>query len=472
MQSNFGSKKYLTLFFLLVFSGFHQSVKAQQKILGLKEALQVALSDYGVIKAKINQLKYYKSTVRAQKANEIPDFTLSGQQDYGTVNGQTGPSYGYRGLSVSSAGPSLANQNYNAAFGALYLANINWDVFSFGKVRNQVRIAGKQADQAQADLEQETFQDQVRVSSYYLNVLASVQLEKAQQSNLDRAIAIQQVVKSRVLAGLNPGVDSSLAGADVSAARITLTNIRETEAEQRADLAVILGNTSRNYELDTSFIQKIPATIDSAAIDVVNSHPILTYYQQSIEVNDAQIRYLRSQQYPTFSIFSTFQGKGSGFNSGYGASNLGDFSHNYVDGISPTISNYLVGAGVVWNISSVLRTGRLIDAQKYAGAALKNNYDQVQNQLENQLVLSTSRIKNAWRNYKEAPVEVRAATQAYQQKTVLYTNGLATIVDLSTALYTLNRAETDQQIAYNNIWQALLYRAAARGDFSAFYNLL
>jgi hypothetical protein len=37
-------------------------------------------------------------------------------------------------------------------------------------------------------------------------------------------------------------------------------------------------------------------------------------------------------------------------------------------------------------------------------------------------------------------------------------------------MYTLNRAETDRDIAYNNVWQALLLKAAAAGDPSIFMN--
>jgi len=54
------------------------------------------------------------------------------------------------------------------------------------------------------------------------------------------------------------------------------------------------------------------------------------------------------------------------------------------------------------------------------------------------------------------------------QKTVLYKNGLTNIVDVQQALYNLNRAETDMSVAYINVWQALLLKAAASGDFDLF----
>jgi hypothetical protein len=73
-------------------------------------------------------------------------------------------------------------------------------------------------------------------------------------------------------------------------------------------------------------------------------------------------------------------------------------------------------------------------------------------------------------NYLEAPVQVKAASDAYTQKTVMYKNGLSTIVDLTQALFVLNRAETDRDIAFSNVWQALLLKAAALGDFGLFIN--
>ena len=101
---------------------------------------------------------------------------------------------------------------------------------------------------------------------------------------------------------------------------------------------------------------------------------------------------------------------------------------------------------------------------------LQEEYTLIDQQLKDQLILSQTKIKNALDNFQEAPIQVQAASDAYLQKSVLYKNGLATIVDVTTAQYTLLRAETDRDIANNNVWQALLYKAAASGDFSLFFN--
>jgi N-acetylmuramic acid 6-phosphate (MurNAc-6-P) etherase len=52
----------------------------------------------------------------------------------------------------------------------------------------------------------------------------------------------------------------------------------------------------------------------------------------------------------------------------------------------------------------------------------------------------------------------------------MYKNGLATMVELQQAVYLLNRAEADVVLAYVMVWQSLLQKAAASGDFNLFIN--
>ncbi|WP_233276868.1 TolC family protein [Mucilaginibacter paludis] len=446
------------------------TASSQQKVLTLKDAIQTGLNNYGTIKAKANYVSASVSNVKENRREQLPDLNISAQQDYGTINSQFGPSYGYRGLSVSSSGPTLPNQNWNAAFGSLYLANINWDFFSFGKARGKVKVAQASLNRDQADLTQEQFQHEIRVSTAYLNLLAAQQLSRAQQKNLDRAGEILKVVVLRAKNGLNAGVDSSLANAEVSSAKIALTNARDFEQTQASQLAQLLGITAQNFNLDSLFVTTIPKAIDPQSRFKPEDHPVLKFYQNRINYSDALAKYYKTFSYPTFSVFGIMQGRGSGFGSGYGVNNLNDYSSNYGAGVNPTRGNYLFGIGMIWNLTSPLRVHQQVEAQQYNSLGLKNEYDVVDQNLRNQALLAETRIENALRNYREAPVGYKAASDAFLQKSVLYKNGLTTIVDVTQALYALNRAETDRYIAYNNVWQALLYKAASNGDFGIFIN--
>ena len=442
---------------------------AQQKVLSMKDAEQIALTNYGTIKAKANQLNSSKAYLTETKTEYLPDVSLSAQQDYGTVNGQNGPLYGYKGLSVASSGPVTAKQNWNAAFGSLYLANVNWDFFSFGKAVEKVKVQGAVVKLDETDLAQEQFEHQVRVAATYLNLLAAQQLSKAQQDNLNRSIDLQKVVIARVKNGLNPGVDSSQANAEVSAARIALTNAQQTEQDQSNQLAIYLGIPPQNFQLDSVFVTKAPVNLDPQSNLSFDNHPLLQFYRNRIGVSDEQAKYYSTFSYPTFTLFGVYQGRGSGFNSGYSADQSA-YNSSYGAGADPTRYNYLFGVAMVWNITNPFRIHYQVKSQKYTSEQLKNEYDLVGEQLRDQLILANTRIDNALKNYREVPVEVKAATDAYNQKFALYKNGLANIVDFTQALYILNRAEVDNYIAANNMWQALLSKAAAKGDFGIFIN--
>ena len=448
---------YLFLFLLSSVAGF-----AQQP-LTLRQALETALNNYPSIKAKTNYIKASAASTREAKREALPNLVVSGQQDYGTVNGQNGPLYSF-GYAVASSGIPQNSQNWQAAFGALYLTNINWDFFAFGKARQRVKAAESYLNRDVLDREQELFEQQVRVASAYLNLLAAQRLTRSEQFNLDRTDTLKNVVTVRAKNGLIAGVDSSLANAEVSNARTALTNAKDAEQERESQLAQLMGIPEGHFTLDTVFITKMPSAFSDTTTTI---HPLLKYYNSRISVSDAELRYINTLKYPVFSVFGVFQTRGSGFSFDY-ITNHSGYNKSYLDGISPDRVNYLIGVGLTWNITSLARVKQQALSQSYISKALMDEYDLVSLQLKSQQLLAEKKIINAISNYKEAPIQVRAASDAFNQKSVLYKNGLTDIIDVTQTLYTLNRAETNRDIAYSNVWQSLLLKAASTGDFDLF----
>jgi len=460
-------KKIAQLLLFILLAG---GVSAQ--VLTLKQAVQTAMSNYGTIRAKADYVKASQANVKATKREYLPDINFAAQQDYGTINSNYGPLAAYKVPGVSSSGPALGTQNWNAAFGALYLTNVNWDFFQFGRAKEKTKVAQTVLGKDQADLDQERFQQSVRVSAAYLNLLAAQELVISQHKNLDRAVSFQTVVTARAKSGLNPGVDSSLANAEVSNARIALTNaieFQQEQANQLAQLMQVAAPDSNNFSLDSLFISRIPGALGAAPSQPFEQHPLLKFFRERISVSDEQAKYLRTFNYPTFSLFGVFQDRGSGFGSGY-AANQNAYTSDYLKGVSFGLANYVLGVGVSWNLTTPVRIHQQVAAQKWTSEGLKEEYGLIDQQLKAQVVLSETRIKNAVDNFHEAPIQVKAASDAYLQKTTLYKNGLATIVDVTTAALVLNQAETQRDIAFNNVWQALLFKAASSGDFNLFYN--
>lgn len=441
-----------------------------QEVLTMQQALDFGQANYGSIKSKTYQMQNAEQSVSQSRRDYIPNVVLSAQQVYGTVNGQNGPAYGFGGLGVASSGLPLPDQNWNAAFGALYLANINWEVFSFGRAHGRVEVARAGLSLAESDLAQERFQHQVRVAAAYLNVLATQRLAGAQEKNFQRTRTIQQSIVARAKNGLVAGVDSALANAEVANAKISLLRALDLRQEEEQKFALLIGRDNADFRLDSGFVFKSPVG-GIADTSVSSSHPVLTFYQSRVDQGNAQLRLGRKSYYPSVNLVGIFQTRASGFEAQY-AQDQTAFSHSYSDGISPTRSNYLIGAGLVWNLTSILRTRSQVRSFSYSTMASQADLGLVKQQLNMQMQIAETKFSNALAIQSETPVQVQSATDAYTQKNALYRNGLTTLVDVTTTLYALNRAETDRDLAFINVWQALLLKAAAAGDMTLFTNEL
>ncbi|SEH35123.1 TolC family protein [Chryseobacterium culicis] len=455
------------VFILALLSVFFTNTANAQQVLTLQSALETAVQNYGSIKAKESYRQSSKESIELAKRQYLPNLNMSIQQDYGTVNGQNGPLYGFGGYGVASSGLPLPDQNWNASFGALYLANVNWEFFSFGKARQRVKVAESKNQRDTQDLSDEIFQHKIKVTAAYLNVLAAQKLKLSYARNLGRTDTIRRIVEVKEKNGIVPGVDLSLAKADYANAMITYTKAKDNEQEQENKLAQLLGIPPQEFVLDSTLLKRIPADFPSEKNSSLENHPLLALYKSRIDVSEQEKQFLKTQYYPSFSMVGIIQTRGSGFGNNY-AQNQNDFSSSYWDGIHPTRSNYLLGIGVSWNLTQTYRLSKEISAQDYVSQGLKREYDLAEQQLKAQLDLSDNKWKNAVLIYDQVPVQLKSATDAYIQRSVLYKNGLTDLVDLSQAIYALVRAETDRDIAVSNVWNALLLKAAAMGDFSVF----
>jgi outer membrane protein TolC len=460
---------YATILFLVLLAAcaFGQALPPEVQ-LSLPDAVDQGVAGFERIRAKQN---YYNASVamsRNARNEYLPNVIASAQQTYGTVNGQVGPAGAIGVLGLSSAGPPYASESWNAAFGALYILNTNWEVFSFGRLKSRIALADAQMRQDSADLLQEQFQHRVRVAAAYLNLLVSQRFVINAQSNLSRAEVVRQNVRARVLSGLNPGVDSSLANADASRARITLVDMQNNVLQSSQDLAVLLNMGVTSFSLDTTFLDKIPTEFETTA--GISENPQSKFYAARINQAQRAATVARRSIMPGLTLFGIYQARGSGFEYNYTPQFPERYSSSYGDGVSPARQNYVAGFSIFWNLLSPLRVRQQARAQQYVAEGYRNEYNLVNTQLQNQLVVSDQRISNSLRSAREVPLQLQAASDAYVQKSALYKNGLTNLPDLQLAMYALNRAELDRSVAFINVWQALLLKAAASGDFDLFIN--
>ena len=441
---------------------------AQAQVLGMKEAVEQAVQHYGTIRSKQDYADAAQARVDLAKRDYLPNVNISGQQVYGTANGQLGPMYGLGGLGVASSGLPTAEQSWDAAYGALYVANINWEFFAFGRNRRRIAVAGAEAGQLDRDLGQEVFAHEVKVADAYLNLLAGQRLTLSQQRNLERVLAVRDNIVVRARSGMLPGVDSTMADAEVSNARIVLNKYRAEVRVRANHLAQLMGTTGAAFGLDSTFLFREPAGIDRIVTTADSAeHPLRRYFRSRIDHSAQLERLYRKDALPAFSLFGIYQTRASGIGPHY-ATDPGDLTMDYARGVTPTRANYLLGVGLVWNLTSLPRTSKRTASQQLITAGLEEEYKAIDTELRTRDDAANAKLILALANYREAPEQVRASYMAYAQQLALYNNGLADLTDVITAQYALNRSETDADIAAVDLWRSLLLKAAAVGDFGLF----
>jgi len=439
-------------------SGFGQ-------VLNLSDALQRAVDQHDKIKSKRTLVQSAEQNTIFQNKQFLPDVTLGAQQSYGTINAQNGPMYAHGGLASAATSMPLAEQNWNAAFGSLYFANVNWNVFTFGKKTNQVALARTKEQTATADVDQIIFEHQVKVAASYLNLLASQRIKFVQGKNTERAQVFFDMTYSRATSGLIPEVDVSLAKAEVSHARSLEIKSYDKELAYSKQLAVLLDDDFQTYELDSVFNTSVPIMLWDQIQSKIARHPLLELQQRKIDESAQSEKFIHSHKMPNINIFGVVQGRGSGFDWNYVQDNTA-YSSSYFKGAGIQRSNYLLGGTLSWNLTNIFRFDSKIKEQQFQSQSLKQDYTLLEKELNAQTNLAKVQFQNAVDNLEETKVQLTASQLAHRQHTALYENGLTTLVDFTQALYSLNRAEVDYEIAQNNVWQAMLLLASAQGDIS------
>lgn len=463
------TKFYQTLYRIVCFIGclcLLTKTPAQDKpILLLSEAIKNGLQNYQNIAAKQYYAQASAALVKNAKNEYLPNIVAAVQQNFGTVNGQFGPLSAYGVAGTTSSGPTYSTQSWTAAFGGVYVINTNWEAFSFGRLQSRIDYAVAQLKKDSADIAQEQFILSVKISGAYLNLLVAETMYSTAAANLERVKYVQQVVLARTKSGLNAGVDSSIANAEVSKAKLLIIDARNNEQQYRNQLSQLMNLPPINYLADSSFLNVLPKNYTTSF--TVAQNPQVDFYKARVNQSNSYQHLLAKSILPGLNIFGIFQSRASGFNYNYSAGN-NNYSKNYFDGINPTRSNYVAGVSMAWNIMSIAKIKHQTEAQQFISKGLQNEYDLIATQLNDQLILADQRIENSIQSWQETPIQYKAAADAYGQKSVLYKNGLTNIIDLQQALYLLSRAETDRSVAFVNVWQSLLQKAAASGDFDLF----
>jgi outer membrane protein TolC len=422
----------------------------------LHRAIALTLDHYPAIKAKEAQVKMGQANLTDVKHNWYPSLKLHDQVDAGTDNGIYG-SYFTLGMIPSTSGGIRPENNSTLMSGNIAMAAMQWEIYNFGAYASEQKEATQALNVQKTDLNNTSNQLTVTVIQDYLELLRLQALQKIEQDNIARNAEVVKAVTAIVLHGLKPGVDSAVAAAELSKARLNLLDIDNRYNQVRIQMGTLTGLDTTLVRPDTVNNNKLLGLLGEQTSDSIAGHPMLEYYNAIYNQERAAEQVIRKSHLPKLNLMATgwMRGSSGSFNDVY--------DKNLWSGLGYSRYNYLLGLGITYNLTDLKRTREKVAVQQYRSEVARQQLETTRTTLNGLLLEAETDIRTSRDKLKELPVQLAAARAAARQKMALYKGGLTNIIDVVTALFVLNRAETDLVQTRDAAWKAL-FRAAYAGN--------
>jgi outer membrane protein TolC len=434
--------------------------------LNLKEALATATAHAPQLRARQSAIEGARSGVTLSDARLFPSLDIGGQVTHATDNNITG-AYFAQPVLVSVSGPVRPATDNGAIYGNGFGATLTWTPFTFGRTTWQRRQARSELTFAMDNASDELFEVRLRVATAYLNLLRQQQLIHVQEQSLARADILARSVRTLVASGLRPAADSLLAIADVSRARIDVLAARRNTTNAAALFVELLGTSTASPIVGTPFLDPLPANADvtaqdQATPDALADHPRLRPYAARLAVNEAKEAVVARSALPRVSLLGGLSARGSGF------APDGTIDRTLAGAFNDERVNLATGVMVNIPLTDALFTAAHSSVERVNTDAARADLEAQRDHLRAQIASAVADFGVARLTSDEVPLQLAAATAAYQQMSARYAAGLTSQAELAQAQYLLTRAETDQVVARIGAWTAWLNLCAARGDLTPF----
>ena len=435
------------------------------RVLSINDAVSLALRNYPSIRAREAQVRSGMAAVTETKDRRLPSLNLFEQVDAGTSN-NLGAAYFSGGIVPSVSGVSARPENTGTvSSGNIGVAYLQWQASNFGGYKAGIQEAYSRLKVDTMDLDRERFYIASMVLQSYLDLIRNYELSLIQWENLRRADTIRMAIRNYVISGLRPGVDSSLAEAEYSKARLNYMDVYNTFRLSKVQLSLLTA-------LDTAAISPDQGD-DSLLLGWLRSadykdtarpgHPFLSYFHSIYENSQSKEQLIRKSYLPKLYVLAAGWMKGSGIQPD------GTINKDLGSGLGYSRYNYLFGLGITYDLFDLRRQKDRLNVQRYQTEVALHNYEQQEQTLNNASLQASVNLNTAIGKFNEIPVQLNAARDAYDQRLTQYNAGLSNIIDVTNALYVLNRAQTDVVNTKDGVWRAIVQQAYARGDI---YQLL
>ncbi len=393
----------------------------------------------------------------------LPQVNVVEELSIGSANDLTGPFLPVPGILHSISGSINANPNYQAVTGNMASVYGQYELVNFGLSGAKVANARAFAGWTQADLEKERYLVKWEIGKIYFNIVKQRYQLAVDLEDTKRYESMYAISRALTGSGVNPGVDSSLARAGLSRSRVSYNEALSSLHRLQLQLSFLTGIGDPGIRMDSLSSQKQLPSIPDANVDTfaAPNNPLTEYFARQKLQYGAQEELAKKSYLPKILLGAGGWARGSSI----------QYSNIYSspgEGLGYQRFNYLAGIGVTYDLfNGVHRRDRLavLNGQR---AAADYALQQQQLSLQNQSLQADESIRAARANLSELPLQLQAATDAYDQKLAQYKAGIINLVDLANASFELFQAQSGYINVLNEWYTARLDKAAATGNLDRF----
>jgi len=457
--------KHFIVISILTFNICFLSFAQTGNKIGLKQAIDSAIKNYPELNAKQLEVKSANAAVRDAKDQRLPSLTVSDQVDLGTANG-LGGSYFPMGIIPSTSGGISAENNSTVFSGNIGVAYLEDELYNFGLNHARIASAKSFADISKSDYDATSYSLQFQIAQLFFDMLKYRLLTNIQQKNIDRYNVLYKYIKAYTGSGIKAGVDSSVANAEVSKAKIGYIQTLEIYNKLKSEFIYYTGITNKNFEIDTGayhlpdpFMNQLQLKVSPDSVST--SNPILLFYNSQWEYAMSQEELIKKTYLPKLYLVGSFWMRGSSISPTDGYEDIST-------GLNYNRYNYMGGLALKYNLFDMVHRRDKVAIQYFHAEAVHEEMNQQKLILQNQLQQADIAIESVLEREREIPIQLQAAQNAFSQKLAQYNAGIANIAELTDASYLLYRAETDAVEIQSDLLNTLLLKAVANNTLNTF----
>ena len=457
-MSNINKSLYVVFLLLLsTTANAQQPVSLKQLLIQVDKSAPTLITDSSAIRVRQAQAAEVRN-------NWLPNLRLNYQADIGTNNNVAGPYFGF-GIIPSDSRGVRTQSNTTAVSANVGVAALDWEIYNFGAYGAQNRVAQSNIQIEQNNFAQSKYQLEAYTIGNYLLLMSLQDYLKIQGQNIRRNQEILRSIGSLTRSGVRPGVDTSIANAELSKARLNYIELNNQLQQVQLRLSTVSGLPYQSIIADSIVEdQLINSPYGQLNTDTAN-HPLINYYKSLYQNSKEQENLVKKQYNPKILLEGAAWGRGSSVDAT-------DHFNSLSTGWGFQRDNYLVGVGISYNIFDLRRKQLKVRIQKTQSDYFQNKLQEQKTLLAANANQAYAEMQTARQRLTEIPHQLRAANDGYRQKLSLYKNGLTDIIELDAALNILYRAETDYVQAKYAYTNALFNQAITDNKISTILNLL